>query len=183
MKLSDGEKLILLMLCEIQEHLKMKGETNIELVKEAIFSGNLWGLEWGMPGVFHDAETSDEIVREMVHILAMWQRLEESFNGLSPEDQEWLAKESDLGKDVKFYGFDGNDRTEVQYISAARFMVDHLDRFHIFKGRDLNAHMPTLQAYRRMLLVFEPTLKEVSNKDFSAAQIAQVLAAYRHPRA
>jgi len=44
-KLSQGEKLILLMLCEIQEHLKLKGDTNTELIKEAIYSGNLWGLE------------------------------------------------------------------------------------------------------------------------------------------
>ncbi len=41
-KLSDGEKVILLMLCEIQEHLEVKGETDTGLVKEAICSGNLW---------------------------------------------------------------------------------------------------------------------------------------------
>ncbi len=182
-KLSDGEKLILLMLSEIHEHLQIENGTNTALVKEAIYSGNLWGLDWGMPGVYHGTETPEEIVREMVHILAMWQRLEESFSGLNAKDKEWLAKESDLGKDVKFYGFDGNDHTEVQYISAARFMIEHLDRFPIFKGRDLNAHMPILQAYRRMLPVFEPILMEVSNRDFSAAQIAKVLDAYRHPDA
>jgi uncharacterized protein YfbU (UPF0304 family) len=183
MKLSDGEKLILLMLCEIQEHLKMKGETNTEMVKNAIYSGNLWGLDWGMPGVYHGSETPDGVVSEMVHILSMWERLEQSFNGLSAKDREWLAKNSELGKDVKFYGWDGNDRTEVEYISAARFMVDYLDRFQHFKGRDFNAHMPTLEAYRRMLPVFEPILQQVLNRDLSAAQIAQVLAAYRHPRA
>ncbi len=183
LQLSEGEKLILLMLCEIKEHLKLEDGTDTELVKEAIYSGNIWGLDWGMPGVFHGLETPESVVTEMVHILAMWQRLEESFNGLSAEDKERLAKESDLGTDVKFYGFDGNDHTEVQYISAARFMVDHLDRFPIFKGRDLNAHMPTLQAYRRMLPVFEPILQQVLNRDFNAGQIAQVLEAYRHPDA
>ena len=183
MQLSDGEKLILLMLCQIQEHLKMKSDTDTELVKEAIYSGNLWGLAWGMPGVFHGSETSEEIVREMVNILAMWERLEQSFAGLKPEDKKWLAENSDLGDDVKFSGWDGNDQIEVHYISAARFMVEHLDRFQQFKGRDFNAHMPTLDAYRRMLAVFEPILRQVLNRDFSKEQIAQVLAAYRHPSA
>ena len=180
MQLSDGEKLMLLMLCQIQEHLKMKSDTDTELVKEAIYSGNLWGLKWGMPGVFHGSETTEEIVREMVHILAMWERLEQSFKGLTPEDKKWLTENSELGGDVKFYGFDGNDETEVHYISAARFMVEHLNRFEHFKDRDFNAHMPTLDAYRRMLPVFEPILQQVLNKDFTKEQIAQVLAAYRH---
>src|SRR5450432_1906400 len=33
MKLSQGEKLILLMLCEIQEHLKIEGGTNTKLIQ------------------------------------------------------------------------------------------------------------------------------------------------------
>lgn len=181
MKLSDGEKLILLMLCEIQEHLKMKGETNTKLVKEAIFSGNVWGLEWAMPGVFHGSETPEEIVKDAVNIMAMWQRLEESFNNLKPEDKKWLADNAFLGDDVKFHGWDGNSSTEVQYMSAARFLVEQLDRFEIFKGRDFNAHMPTLDAYHRMLEVFDPILHKVLNKDFSAKQIAEVMNAAKHP--
>jgi uncharacterized protein YfbU (UPF0304 family) len=184
MELSDGEKLILLMLCQIHEHLKLKGDvTDTALVKEAIHSGNIWGLEWGMPGVFHGSETSEEVVHEMVNILAMWQRLEESFNNLKPNDKKWLADQSDLGRDVKFHGFDGNSQIEVHYISSARFMIDYLDRFKLFKGRDLNSHMPSLEAYRRMLPVFEPILRQVSNQDFSKEQIQQVLDAYRHPEA
>lgn len=181
MQLSQGEKLILLMLCEIQEHLKIKGGTDTGLIKEAIFSGNLWGLERGLPGVFHGSETPENIVTETQRILAMWERLEQSFNGLQASDKEWLAKNAELGEDVKFYGFDGNN--EAPYISAARFLVESLDCFQQFKGRDLNAHMPTLDAYRRMLAVFDPILHQVLNKDFSAAQIAKVLAAFRHPDA
>jgi hypothetical protein len=62
MQLSQGEKVILLMLCEIQKHLKIKGETNTKLIEDAIFSGNLWGLEWGMTGVFHGSETPEHVV-------------------------------------------------------------------------------------------------------------------------
>jgi uncharacterized protein YfbU (UPF0304 family) len=181
MQLSDGEKLILLMLCEIQEHLKMKGETNTGLIKEAIFSGNLWGLEWDMSGVFHGSETPKHIVSETVDILCMWQRLEESYNRLSPDDKTWLAENVEVYKNVKFDGFDGNDPTEVQYISASRFLVEHLGRFEIFKNRDFNAHMTKLDAYRLMLPIFDPILKRVLNKDFSKEQIVSVLDAYIHP--
>jgi uncharacterized protein len=183
MELSQGEKLTLLMLCEIQEHLKLKGETNTKLIKAAITSGNLWGIERAMPGVFHGSEPPHHIVSETVNILAMWERLEESFNALTATDKEWLDNNSWLGKDVKFHGFDGNNQTEVMYSSAAHFMVDQLDSFQLFKGRDFNAHMPTLDAYRRMLPVYDPILLQVSNKNFSAAQIAKVLDAYKHPDA
>jgi uncharacterized protein YfbU (UPF0304 family) len=177
-KLSSGEKLILLMLCEIYEHLKIKGQTDTELIKEAIFSGNLWGLGSGMPGVFHDSETPLEVVHETVNILVMWERLEQSFKNLGPEDKATLAKSSEaFGENVKFPGFDGNNESE--YISATRFLVESLDRFQHFKGRDFNAHMPTLDGHRRMLKVFDPILKRVLNKDFSAAQIKEVLAAWR----
>jgi hypothetical protein len=43
MKLTDSEKLTLIMLCEIYEKLGIKGELDSKFVKEAIFSGNTWG--------------------------------------------------------------------------------------------------------------------------------------------
>jgi hypothetical protein len=42
--------------------------------------------------------------------------------------------------------------------------------------------MPTLEAYRRMYAVFDPTLMQVLNQNFSAAQIAQVLAVRHAPK-
>ena len=87
--------------------------------------------------------------------------------------------EPSFGAEVRFHGFDGNN--EASHISVAKFLVDYLDRFQEFKGRELNAHMPTLEAHGRMLAVFEPILQEVSNKDFSAAQMAEVLKARIHP--
>lgn len=172
------------MLCEIQDHLKTKGmksETDTEMVKAAIFSGNLWGLDWGMTGVFHGHETPEHIVTEAVNIMVMWQRLEESFNRLSAKDKKWLAENSEFGEHVHFRGWDGNGTVESQYNMAAHFLIDHLDRFPIFKGRDLQAHMPMLATYRRMLPVFDPILHEMTNQDFSAKQIALVMDEMLHP--
>jgi uncharacterized protein YfbU (UPF0304 family) len=177
--LSLGEKLILLMLADLHDHLKIKSDTNTELVREAIHSGNLWGLETGMSGVFHGHETPNAVVDETVNILTMWERLEVSYQSLSHADKDWLSIQVSLSSaGVLFPGFDGNN--ESSYISAADFLVNHLHRFSHFHGRkDMNAHMPTLEAYRRMYAVFEPILHEVLNQNFTAAQIAQVLAARR----
>lgn len=182
MELSQGEKLILLMLCEIQEHLKIKGETNTSLIKEAIYSGNLWGLEWGMSGVFHNHETPRSVVEETVDILAMWERLEQSYDALSSADKTLLSERLEpLGPTVRFPGFDGNN--ESSYINATSFLIDYLDRFQHFKGRrDFNAHMPTLDAHRRMLAVFNPILYNVVlNGNFDVNQIAQVISERIHP--
>ena len=181
--LSPGEKLILLMLCDLQDHLKVKSDTDTALVREAIYSGNLWGLEWGMPGIFHGHETPSAVVLETTDILAMWERLEQSYENLSQTDKDWLASNVDLyGGGVLFSGFDGN--TESEYGNAADFLMKRLDRFPHFKGRrDMNSHMPTLDAHRRMLVVFKPIIDVVLNRDFTAAQIAQVLAVWRSPNA
>ena len=77
LRLSDGEKLILLMLSDIHDRLTADGEFNTKLIREAIYSRNLWGLSWGMPGVFESKE-DPPVVKETVDILSMWRRLEES---------------------------------------------------------------------------------------------------------
>ena len=63
--------------------------------------------------------------------------------------------------DARFSGFDGNN--ELEYISVARFLIDHLDSFTDFKGRDLNSHMPSIDRYSRMFLVFEPMRKSLGS--------------------
>lgn len=173
-KFSPGEKLILLMLCELYEHLKVNGQTDIKLIQQAIYSGDLWALDWEMTGVFHDYERPLPVVRETVDILLMWERLEQSFADLKPAQTEWLAKnvEPFSGK-AHFPGFDGNNETD--YVGAARFLVNQLGRFSYFKGRDFDAHHPTLDGHRRMWKVFDPILHQVANHNLDEKQIAEVL--------
>jgi uncharacterized protein YfbU (UPF0304 family) len=180
MKLSDGEKLILIMLSEIHEKLKIENGVDTGMVKEAIYSGNLWGLKSGMSGIFHDYEATEEVLREAVDVLDMWSFIERDYEPLSPADKERVEKEvGPLGKNVRFSGFDGNG--EAEYIGIARFLIDQLDRFEIFKGRDLNAHMPTIEAHRRMLKVFEPLRKTLADGRLSADDITEILTARIHP--
>jgi uncharacterized protein YfbU (UPF0304 family) len=146
------------------------------LVLSAIYSGNLWGLKWIFPGIFDDSEPTEEMLHETVDIMDMWSFIERFYEELSPEERVFVEKEAKpFGKRVHFDGFDGNG--EAAYISIARFLVDKLDRFQDFKGREMNAHMPTLEAHRRMLAVYTP----MRNTNLTAQQIANILRERTHP--
>ena len=178
--LTDPEKLILIMLSEIQEHLKIKGEVDPAFIKEAIFSGNLWALGWELPSIFQNRVISEEVVTEVVDYLDMWQRVEESYEVLSAQNKMWLEKEAAPFGKPSFNGFDGNN--EGEYISAARFLVERMDRFPRFKKRDLNSHYPSIATHRRMYAVFDPLLRsEILNNDMTPQQLATVLKARTHP--
>jgi hypothetical protein len=111
---------------DLHDHFKVKSDTDTKLVREAIYSGNLWGLEWGMSGVFHGHETSTAVVDETADVLAMWERLEQSYQNLSQVDKDWLSAQGRLSSaGVVFPGFDGNN--ESSYLSAADFLINHLE--------------------------------------------------------
>ena len=171
--LSPAEKLILQMLCDLHTHLKVESQIDADLVREAITSGHLWALS-NMSAF--ETPVSEAVARETQDILFMWQRLEESYDNLSESEKDELAAAVELyGEGVRFTGFDGNNESE--YLSAARLMIYKLDRFASLKDRrdHLDSHMPTLEVHRRMLGIFEPILQEITNKDCTAAQIAEVM--------
>lgn len=179
--LSDGEKLITLMLTDVIEKLEVKTDTNIDLVRNVIYGGHYWALGWEMPGIFHGHIDKRSRVSFVVDVLDMWDFLEEAFDKLSNDDKVRLAEAADpFGKHVHFAGFDGNNETE--YMSIARFLVDDLSRFSRFKDkkRDLNAHHPTVESYGKMYRAFAPIRKTlVHGKAMSVEQLAEVLNARR----
>jgi uncharacterized protein YfbU (UPF0304 family) len=174
---------MLVMLSEIHEALKIKDGVDTKLLKEAIYSDNTWALTWEMPGIIgadaHE-ETPPE-VSEVVDILDMWQFLEEAHGELSPEDRKRVETEAaPFGARVKFTGFDGNH--EGRLMSAATFLVDNMGRFSRFKGRDMNSHgSPPIDAYRRMLAVWEPMRATLDGNRLTADQVIQILKAKKHP--
>ena len=180
LKLSDGEKLILIMLGEIYKNLKLKGEIDPELIGDAIYGGHYWGLKWQHSGVFHDHEDSEEAVSEVVNILDMWSFLEEGYKKLSATDKARVeAEATPFGKDVRFPGFDGNNETE--HLGIARFLIEKLGRFSSFGKRDLNSHWQSIETYRRMLPVFEPIRRKLTGRSLSASEIVAILSERTHP--
>ena len=181
-RLTDGDKLILLTLRDLFKRLKLNsGEVDLDFVAETIFGGHSWGLEWQFSGVFHNHEDSKAVVSEVVNILDMWSELEFGYQDLSKKDKGRVAAEcAPLGKDVRFKGFDGNH--EAVNIGVARFLIGQLDRFTNFKGRELNAHMGTIDSYRRMLMVFERIRHTLMGRRLGTDEIIQILKAWRlHP--
>jgi len=176
LRFSDGEKLTILMLCDIIKHLKVKSDTNPEFVQSAILDGQLWALRWQMTGVFHGYETKERDVSEVVAILDMWSFLEESYEKLPKKEKDKIkAQNLPFGSHLTFLGFDGNNETDQ--IGIARFLVEEMGRFSRFKGRELNSHLPVLASYRAMSRVFEPMRRTLIGRSLSPEEIIEILGA------
>lgn len=176
MKLTNPEKMIILMLSEQHIKHKVSSDLNPQMIKRAIISGNTWALSWDNEMITEGSpeEPTPEHVRTVANHLDMWEHLERDFNALNAAGKAEVAKLADpLGKHVMFHGYDGNN--EIEYMSAARFFVDDMNRWSVFKGRDLNSHMPSVEGYDRMLKVYRPILNTLDEPELSAQQIAKVL--------
>lgn len=178
--LNDGDRLTLVMLCQLFKSLEVKSEIDPDFVESAIQGGHYWGLEWEYAGIFHGYEDHPSVVKEVIDILDMWYFLERGYNQLPKKEKDRVAeKAAPFGEYVRFSGFDGNH--EAEYIGVARFLIEKLKRFVEFKGRDLNAHMPTIDLHRRMLAAFEPIRRKLMGRNVSAAEIIEILRAGVHP--
>ena len=154
MHLSEGEKLILMMLSEIHGALNIKDGIAHATVKEAIHSGNYWALRTAFPGVF--SERSGEGVKsEVVDILDMYRFLEESGR-----------------EDARFHGFDGNH--EGEHASVMDIMTEHLGMFESFKGR-ARGGIYTVPRARRQLAVFGTIRPTLAGRKMTDAEIDAVL--------
>lgn len=180
MKITDGEKLILLMLSELYDSLEIKGEVEPDFIRSAIFSDKTWSIPWKYSGIPFENQETPEIVKEVLDILDMWSFIEYSYGELSDEEKSIVEKEADpFGKDPQFRGFDGNNETD--YMSTTSFIVNQLDRFEEFKGRGFNSHCPSVDVYNRMLAVFEIMRRDSYLEVLSAEQLVTILNEKIHP--
>lgn len=177
-RISDGEKLILMMLCDLNKHQKADGAIKPSFVSEMISLGHYWALDEEY-GILSD-QISPQVVSEVRDALGMWSLIERCYEELSEKDKERVESEAEpFGTDVKFKGFDGND--ESDHLSVARFLIDDRGRYPRFKGRELNSHCPNSDAHRRMLSIFKPMLVNLEGFGLSASQIIDLLKAIQHP--
>jgi uncharacterized protein len=110
----------------------------------------------------------------------MWSAIERGYKRHSADEKDQVEAEAGpLGRGVRFSGFD--DDTEHEYRDAARHLIEDLNSFDRFQGRNLSAHMPTLDGYRRMLRLFSlmgPVSAEVK---LTVRQIISLANAEKHP--
>ena len=179
MKLSNAEKLILIMLADLHEKLGID-DVDTKLLKNAIYSDNTWALSWELTGIVGDSpEPTPPEVSLVVDILDMWSFVEEAYEQFdSAQKAELEAKADPFGKHVAFSGFDGNN--ETKFMSIADFLVDDMERFTRFAGRDLNSHCPVIDGYRRMLEKFLAIRPSLDGRGLSVAEAAEILNARRY---
>jgi uncharacterized protein len=171
--LTDGDRLVMMMLRDVMKHLKVKGEIDPDFVAEAIWGGHLWGLDWEYQGLFNEHKDRRSAVSDVVNILEMWTLIEISLGKLSQQDRSRVEKEASMS--TTFIGFDGNYETE--YLSITRFLIEQLGRFTNFKGRELNSHCPVLDRYQGMLWRFEPLRQSLTGRDLDADELIALLKA------
>lgn len=152
MKMSDGEKLIALMLCDIYDKFEIKGETGIKpsLIKRAIQSEKTWVINEAYK---ISSSSRPEEAEEVSQIMDMWSNIEASYEELNKKDQNEVKE---LAREPKFDGFDGNNESE--YKSIAEYFINDLDLFCEFKNRELNSHGARLKSYKDMLSVYNNSL-------------------------
>ena len=174
-RISDGERLILTMLCDRYEHQKVDSDIDPRFVGEAIGGGYDWALDWKYDNIFSCHVDSPRVVTEVRDVLHMWSLIERGYAELSEKDKKRVESEVGprFGKDVAFKGFDGNE--ESDHLGIALFLINKLGRFLEFKGRDLNSHYPSIDGHRRMLAVFKPMIATLIGGELSASQIIDLL--------
>jgi uncharacterized protein len=168
-KLTDGEKLIAIMLADIMEKIGADGEIDPSFVKTAIFGDDGWALKWKYSGLFHNDGPDDAVVSETGKIMTMCRVLENSIAQLSAEEREAIPAH----QQTVFVGFDGN---EEPHYGVATMLVQHLDRFGEWADRDLNSHHATIEHYRAMFRAYDGMKLPMSGK-FPLADIQTILAA------
>jgi uncharacterized protein YfbU (UPF0304 family) len=163
MTLSDGEKLILVMLSGLYKKLDIKHEVDPDLVLSSIFDNQLWGLRWEYGSILQDSPDNDPPeVMETADILQMFTWIDRSFDSLSAPDKAKVEQGAGHNKHyLKFPGFDGNND---DHYHIASYMVDDLGRFDEYKGKDLNSHsIASLPKYKKMLPVYKTAIASHTN--------------------
>jgi uncharacterized protein len=171
---SDGEKMLMLMMGDLFKSLKIKDpESSPDFLAEVIYGGHYWAPKWDMQGVFHDHVDDPRDVTYVVDVLDMWSFIEEAYERLNPAQKTTITEEVGTWADGEFHGFDGNN--ESSQIGIARFLVDKMNRFTRFKGRDMNSHCPTEQRYRPMIAAFETMRPSLVGGGLSVQQLITLL--------
>jgi uncharacterized protein YfbU (UPF0304 family) len=153
MKLSDGERLIVVMLAEVMQELKIDKEIDPSLILTLAYGRDDWAIKHKYHGLFEEGQQTDPEVRETIDILWMWGIVEHSLSKLTGDE----ATESKSWHMNKFQGFDGN---HDRHYGIASTLINEIGDFSDFKDRDLNSHsQTTLPRYREMYQKFDGYIK------------------------
>ncbi|SEI23624.1 YfbU family protein [Pseudomonas asplenii] len=181
MEFTDEQKVLIALLTSIHKKLDIDDGLDSGFIQDVIMSGNTWALYWKYPGVFSDCSETPLAVKRVADVLDMWEVLERTLAGFTPAE---MAQAKTLADPIRpaaarFPGYGANNEEEYLIV---RILVDDLERWTSFSGRDFNAHMAMVDIYDRMLGAFQ----RVNPKDnwsltLTVSDFAEVLREIVHP--
>jgi uncharacterized protein YfbU (UPF0304 family) len=163
MQLSNAERLMLAMLCEIHEASRVRNGINSALIRKALESGNDWAIPTEVNLPWRDEPATPPHVTHVLDILDMWSTIEDSYAALTADETARYASETGHTYDPQFPGF--HEHSEFDEHTAAQFLIDHMGRFSTFAGRSLVSDQPTIARGRRMLAAFVPIRATLGNRN------------------
>ncbi len=168
LKLSLGERLTLRNQYLILRHLDQKEPEHWDKLIRILEAG--YEYEYGQLTESFSEPMGEDECREVVDILDMYSALQASRKALGTNG-------ADL-KELPFPGFDGNDRTECQYMGYARFLVKDRRFEHVVQSASgFNSHSPRLRQYRDMLKIWmalEPGVETGQRHGLTREQIQRI---------
>ena len=182
MKLSPGEKLSLLMLCDISKRVGGQPGIDPNFIEQTIYADQLWGLDWEFTGIPYEREQTPKAVSETVDILDMFSLSTAHFKGLTSPDQK-KVRES-LGHSARFLdSFPGFDANHDPHFGIAQYLVQHLKKFKDLPGATNNSHsQSSLPHYRVMLQAYRPLRAKLADRAFTAEELIGIFKAGPKPQ-
>lgn len=154
MKLTDGERLIVVMLAEVMEALKLNREIDPSLIKTLACNHDDWAIKYKYSALAGSEAPSDADVKETNDLLWMWGIIESGISKLGGTE----AEEAKGWHWARFHGFDAN---HDPHYGIAHTLLNHLDAFSDLKDHALNSHSQgSLPRYRAMYEKFDRYVHE-----------------------
>jgi uncharacterized protein len=181
MTLTDGERLILLMLADLQINTPSQYDIEPDFIKSAILDGQEWAILWRYPGLPHsEPVNAPPELEEVLDILEMWDVIERTCDR---NRKNWHASDDSGNNEQpnvsRFPGFDGNH--EVRHWQIADYLISKLDRFERFKGRYLGGAVHRLKGYQRMLAVYRTTRLSLMDGILTDVQLEAIMSVMNEP--
>lgn len=181
MEFTDEQKVLITLLTSIHKKLEIDDGLDPDFVQSMVTSGNTWALYWKYPGIFNDHAETPAAVKRVADVLDMWEVLEHTVAGFTPAE---MAQAETLAGPIRpssarFTGYGANNEDEY---SIVHILVDDLERWSSFSGRDFNAHMPMVDIYDRMLSAFQRVNPKSNwSQTLTVPDFAEVLKEMVHP--
>jgi uncharacterized protein YfbU (UPF0304 family) len=175
--LTEPEKLMLVMLADIHEHLGVKdGSVDGAFVRAAIAGGQSWALSREYRGHAYASEDKSRAeVDEVYDVLDMWSFLEQGYAALDAADKARVDKVN-FGP-LSIPGFDGHE----DQIYIAEFIVERMNGFQSLKDRATrDCHSPVKARYAAMVSAFEPLRAQLGSggrHELTADEIIKIVKA------